>query len=138
MSLSIVNSSFNRKGISNAFKALSDQTRLRMLRLLISTGSELCVCEFVDSLQERLYNISKHLKVLEQSGLIESTKEGRWVYYRIAGANDPVGSTLYQIVNSVPDVDKVFQADENRFTKRMELRENGRCQIGVQTKHLAK
>ncbi len=139
MSLSIANSlstSLDRKGVGNAFKALSDQTRLRMLRLLVSTGSELCVCEFVDTLQERIYNISKHLKVLEQAGLIEGSKEGRWVYYRIVEANDPVGEALYQLVNSVPDFDEVFAIDRERFSKRMELREDGRCKIGVQTKNL--
>ena len=140
MTLSIANStttSFDRKGVSNAFKALSDQTRLRMLRLLLSTGSELCVCEFVDTLQERTYNISKHLKVLEQAGLIEGTKEGRWVYYRIVEAKDGVGEALHQVVNSVPDVDEMFATDREHFTKRMELREGGRCKVGVQTKHLA-
>ncbi len=140
MSLSIANSrttSFDRKGVSNAFKALSDQTRLRMLRLLVSTSSELCVCEFVDTLQERLYNISKHLKILEQAGLIEGTKEGRWVYYRIVEAKDAVGKALHELVNSVPDLDEMFATDRERFTKRMELRENGRCQVGVQTRHLA-
>ena len=140
MSLSIANSpstSFDRKGVSNAFKALSDQTRLRMLRLLVSTGSELCVCEFVDTLQERLYNISKHLKVLEQAGLIQGTKEGRWVYYRVVEAKDAVGEALHRLVNSVPDVDEMFATDKERFTKRMKLREDGRCQVGVQTTHLA-
>ena len=140
MTLSIANSpttSFDRKGVSNAFKALSDQTRLRMLRLLVSTGAEMCVCEFVDTLQERTYNISKHLKVLEQAGLIEGTKEGRWVCYRIVEAKDALGEALHQVVNSVPDVDEMFATDRERFAKRMELREDGRCQVGIQTKHLA-
>lgn len=138
--MSIINShstSFHRKNICSAFKALSDQTRLRMLRLLVETGSELCVCEFVDTLQERVYNISKHLKVLEQAGLIEGAKEGRWVYFRAVDTSDRVSQTLHQLVNAVPDADEVFANDHKRFRKRMEIREGGRCRVGVQTKHLA-
>lgn len=127
----------DRKRLSDAFKALSDPTRLRMLRLLAANRAELCVCEFVDTLQERQYNVSKHLKVLQQSGLIEGEKEGRWVYYHLAGKDDPMARGLYKLASSVPDADEVFARDQERFEKRMELRDDGRCQVGIQTKRLA-
>ena len=66
------------------FKALSDETRLRIIRLLIAAGRELCCCEITDSLGESQYNISRHLKVLKNAALIKDRKEGRWVYFHIA------------------------------------------------------
>lgn len=128
---------FNRNCLPPAFKALSDPTRLRMLRLLVAHDVELCVCEFVDCLQERQYNVSRHLKVLEQSGLIVGNKEGRWVYYRLAASDDPVAAALYELVASAPDADDVFEQDAARFEKRMALREDGRCRVGIQTGGLA-
>ena len=135
--VNLTNPMLDRKRLGNAFKALSDPTRLRMLRLLATNRAELCVCEFVDTLQERQYNVSKHLKVLEQSELIEGEKDGRWVYYKLAGANDPVAGALHRLVISVPDSDGVFSVDQRRFEDRMSLREDGRCRVGIQTKELA-
>ena len=59
------------------FQALSDPMRLRMFRLLAVNRTEMCVCEFVDSLSERQYNVSRHLKILELAGLLHKAKEGR-------------------------------------------------------------
>ena len=126
-----------RKSVLNITKALSDPTRLRMLRLLISTGSELCVCEFVDTLQERLYNISKHLKVLEQVGLIDGSKEGRWDYYSVIKPSDPFYESIHRLVSCVPGFDTLFDADLSRFNDRMKLREDGRCRVGIQSRQLA-
>jgi len=66
------------------FKALSDETRLRILHLFIKSGEELCVCELTDSLEVTQYNVSRHLKVLATAGLLNREKEGRWVYFRLA------------------------------------------------------
>lgn len=70
------------------FKALSDKTRIRIMRLLIDSGTEICGCEFVDSLEESQYNISRHMKVLKHAGLIKERKEGRWVYYSVTDRKD--------------------------------------------------
>src|SRR5512145_172388 len=69
-------------------KALADETRLRIIRLLLANQTATCVCELVDALEERQYNISRHLQVLEVAGLLEAEKDGRWVYYRVAEPQD--------------------------------------------------
>lgn len=127
----------DRNALAPAFRALSDPTRLRMLRLLAINRSEMCVCEFVDTLQERQYNVSKHLKVLERAGLIESEKEGRFLYYGLVDGGDAMARVLYRLVAGVPDSDEVFSSDQGRFEERMELREDGRCRLGIQTEGLA-
>jgi hypothetical protein len=66
------------------FKALSDPTRLRILRVLVSMpNEEACLCDLTDALSEPEANISRHLKTLRNSGLLMAEKEGRMVYHRL-------------------------------------------------------
>lgn len=62
-------------------KALSDSNRVRMLCGL--RGGELCVCQLIELLGLAPSTVSKHLSVMNQAGLVESRKVGRWVYYRL-------------------------------------------------------
>ena len=63
-------------------KALSDQTRLRILLLLVGQ-EELCVCELTQALELAQPKISRHLAILRESGLLLDRKSGLWVYYRL-------------------------------------------------------
>jgi len=63
------------------FKALSDETRLKIL-LLLKEG-ELCVCDIADTLKMTQPNISFHLSMLKEAGLIRDRKNGRWIHYSI-------------------------------------------------------
>ena len=119
------------------FKVLSDPTRLRIMRLLVVNKTEICVCEFVDSMEEQQYNVSKHIKLLESSGLIERRKESRWIYYSTTKEKDPIAAALFKIIASLPDSEKQFITDQKRFDSRMKLREAGRCQIGIQNAKLS-
>ena len=116
------------------FKILSDATRLRILRLLLDAGAELCVCELVDSLEEPQYNISKHVNALKAAGLLESRKDGRWVYYRPAETPAPFFESLYAAVAAIPE--KQVQQDRAELRKRLRLRQGGKCLRGVQKEHL--
>jgi len=114
------------------FQALADETRLRIIRLIVATGEESCLCELVDGLQEPSYKLSRHLKILRQAGLLFSQKEGRWVYHRLV--MDPSYlALLYATVKALPDPQGCYEADLQRFRQRLCLRENGRCQVGIQS-----
>ena len=63
-------------------KALADESRASTLMFL--HGGELCVCELIDLLGLAPSTVSKHMAILHQAGLVETRKEGRWVYYRLA------------------------------------------------------
>lgn len=63
------------------FKALSEESRLRILALLLD--KEMCVCEIEASLNMTQSNASRHLTVLKKSGILESYKIAQWAYYRI-------------------------------------------------------
>lgn len=63
------------------FKALSEETRLRILKLL--ENGELCVCDIVAALDKIQPKVSFHLSTLKEAGLIKDRKQGKWVHYRI-------------------------------------------------------
>jgi ArsR family transcriptional regulator len=78
------------------FQALGDVTRLRILGLLL-TG-EVCVCHIHESLKVSQPKASRHLAYLRRAGLVETRREGLWVYYRLAEAPDPVVAAVKQAV----------------------------------------
>ena len=65
------------------FKALSDETRLRIVRTMAQSQCELCECNIVPLFGLSQSTISYHLKVLREAGLVESEKRGLWSYYRV-------------------------------------------------------
>ena len=68
-------------------KALADEARVRIL-LALQRG-ELCVCQVVELLGLATSTVSKHISILKQARLVECRKEGRWMYYRLAGDDAP-------------------------------------------------
>jgi ArsR family transcriptional regulator, arsenate/arsenite/antimonite-responsive transcriptional repressor len=69
------------KDLLTIFKALSDETRLRILKLL--EHGELCVCDMVAAFDMIQPKVSFHLSVLKQAGLLKDRKDGKWMHYRI-------------------------------------------------------
>ena|SRR2546425_10038156 len=67
-----------------ALKALGEETRLRILRLLFQ--EQLSVNEISDRLKVSQYNISKHLRILREAGLLETEKQGKQRLYTVAGS----------------------------------------------------
>jgi len=78
------------KQLGELFKALADETRLRILALLIEER-ELCVCDIIAALQLPQSTVSRHLAYLRKSGLVHDRRCGLWMYYSIAE-----GSGLFQ------------------------------------------
>jgi len=72
----------------NITKALADTNRIRTL-LALRQG-ELCVCQITELLGIAPSTMSKHLSILFQAGLVESRKDGRWIYYALPGRTAPV------------------------------------------------
>ena len=81
-------------------KALADENRVRVLLAL--QGGELCVCQITELFGLAASTISKHLSILYQAGLVDSRKDGRWIYYSPARErgfgtcprSDPVGGQV--------------------------------------------
>ena len=73
--------------ISRLFKALADETRLRIVALL--SHGELCVCHLQDALELPQPNVSRQLGILRAAGLVEDRRKGSWVHYRLLPQDDP-------------------------------------------------
>ena len=68
-------------------KALSDENRVRILLAL--RVRELCVCQITRLLNLAFSTVSKHMAILRQAGLVDSRKEGRWIFYRLPDQQSP-------------------------------------------------
>jgi ArsR family transcriptional regulator len=75
------------RSFSRLFKALGDETRLRIVALL--SHGELCVCHLEDALRLSQPKVSRHLAILRMTGVVEHRREGSWVYYALAAQADP-------------------------------------------------
>lgn len=69
------------KKILNVLKALSDETRLRIMNLLFV--KELCVCDIMEVLQITQTKASRHLTYMRNAGLVSDRKHAQWVYYSL-------------------------------------------------------
>ncbi|OQA49977.1 MAG: Arsenical resistance operon repressor [Firmicutes bacterium ADurb.Bin300] len=64
------------------FKAFCDEKRLRILELL--RGGEKCACVLLEQLELGQPGLSYHMKILVESGIVESRQEGKWTHYKIS------------------------------------------------------
>lgn len=108
------------------FQALSDPIRIRIMRLLVSSGREACLCYLSESLLEPDYKLSRHVKVLRYAGLLSAEKEGRWVYHRVIKDSDHL-KVLYRFILALPDADHAFANDLERLKARVFERVEKRC-----------
>lgn len=67
---------------AKVFKAFCDEKRLRILELL--RGGEKCACVLLEQLDLGQSGLSYHMKILVESGLVESRQEGKWTHYKIS------------------------------------------------------
>jgi ArsR family transcriptional regulator len=81
------------KDFVRVIKSLSDPNRVKIIKML--QHKTMCVCELKEALQVAQPTVSKHLKVLEDAGLVRSSKDGMWVnYYLTDGASSPYVATM--------------------------------------------
>jgi ArsR family transcriptional regulator len=74
------------KRFVRVMKALSDPSRVKIIKIL--GVKELCVCELRQLLGLAQPTVSKHLKILEEAGLVDYRKEGSWIIYRLSTGED--------------------------------------------------
>lgn len=95
----------------NIFKAFSDETRLRIVKLL--EHGELCVCDIVASLDMIQPKVSFHLGVLKEAGLIKDRKQGKWIHYSLDDSDMFKRFLLLSVLERIPD--NVVLTDKNRL-----------------------
>jgi ArsR family transcriptional regulator, arsenate/arsenite/antimonite-responsive transcriptional repressor len=89
------------KELTDLFKALSDETRLRILKLL--EGGELCVCDIMAALDKIQPKVSFHLGVLKKANLLTGRKQGKWMHYRIDDSDLFRRMVIVSALERIPD-----------------------------------
>ena len=110
------------RDLEQLFKGLADQTRLRILNLLIH--GELCVCDIHHVLESSQPNVSRHLIYLKNSGLVLDRREGARMYYKLAQPNDGVHKLLFAFLRDVFKSSEILDEDLKKLKKAIE---NGSC-----------
>ena len=109
-------------------QALADPTRVRILFAL--RNEELCVCELVDALEISQSTLSGHLQILRQTGLVNTRKVGRWIYYSLTDQKSALIKAIFLHVQPDGDTDPRLRRDSKRVERRLAIRENGHCVLG--------
>jgi len=113
----------------NILKSLANPTRLRIMHALMQAKNELCICEIMDSLRLPQYHISKHIRELKITGLVEEREEGRFVFYSIIRHKDGFHQSLIKALAEIDD--RILTDDKKQMKRRLSLRVNGKCVIGL-------
>ena len=116
---------------TTVFKALSDLTRLKIIWLLLSIDSKISVSEIIDVLEESPYNVSKHLRVLKNAGIIYEKKEGKWSFYQYRNNDDEFDKAIKETVLTIPK--DMMLNEEKRCQKRLAMRVDGKCVLGSES-----
>lgn len=105
----------NKKN-SRIFKALCDETRLQILDLL-RNGSN-CACELLENVKIGQSSLSYHMKILVDSGIVESRQDGKWTYYNISknGSREAI-NILKEIttINPISKKENCCQSDKYKL-----------------------
>ncbi|WPX07732.1 ArsR/SmtB family transcription factor [Anaerocellum danielii] len=99
--------------LDEIFKALGDQNRLRILNLLLE--DELCVCELEKILGLTQSNVSRHLQVLKNKGVVSCKKTSQWIYYRVSDEFFKEYGELCEFLKTKLSSGEPFKSDLARF-----------------------
>jgi ArsR family transcriptional regulator len=124
------------RNLLNIFKALSDETRVRILKLLES--GELCICKIMEVLDMKQSRISRHMGILKNAGLVVDRRDGKWVHYSLNP--NPEGlcckKVIYLLGESLKD-QGVITHDREKLKRLLEKEKKGlwrpssKCSVGV-------
>jgi ArsR family transcriptional regulator len=116
------------------FKALADETRLKILWLLMRQ-EELCVCDIIGVLGITQSKASRHLRYLFNAGLVTDRREGLWMYYRISvTAGSREGKQLQVLREMLSDLPaaRVLSQQLHHWLKEKSCRTQGAEQVGAE------
>ncbi|RMG44673.1 MAG: ArsR family transcriptional regulator [Candidatus Dadabacteria bacterium] len=121
----------NMHSLVSIFKALGDLNRLRIVSVL--GGGELCVCQITELLKLAPSTVSKHMSVLRQAALVESRKEGRWIYYKLATSeNSQPAAQVRELIQKLLQDDQQANSDLNEVKKILKCNPEDLCRKQVQ------
>jgi ArsR family transcriptional regulator len=103
------------RSLTKLFRALGDETRLRIVALL--SHGELCVCHLEKALDLSQPNVSRQLGILRAAGVVDGRRDGSWMYYALAEQDhESVKSMLDQLVKNF-GAERTIRADHAKLRK---------------------
>lgn len=115
------------KDLVTVFKALSDETRLRILKLL--QQGELCVCDIVAAFDMVQPKVSFHLRALKEAGLVKDRKEGKWMHYRLDDSDLFKRFLMLSVTEKIPG--DLVKGDLERLGQFLEQRNETLKAVGA-------
>lgn len=109
-------------------KAFADATRVRILAAV--RNRELCVCELCDALDVTQSTLSTHLQVIRDAGLVNTRKQGKWVYYSLNPKVTPLLESIFDFFDRGLKADRTIQSDARKLARRLNERKDGACCVG--------
>ena len=98
---------------AKTFKALAEPNRVRILAALASRAA--CVCELAEALSLNQPNLSRHLRILKEAGLVESRRRGTWSDYALNRNRET--TPFIRLIESLAAKDDVLQKDVRALAK---------------------
>ena len=103
-----------------SFKALSDETRLRILNILLER--ECCVCEVMQALDISQSRASRNLGILEEAGFVRARRDGIWIVYSVDRKTaNRYALSLAELVENSPPNDKILAQDRERLKRAQRI-----------------
>ena len=108
------------EALIKALRALSDETRLRIMKLLLE--KECCVCEIMQALNISQSRASRNLGILQDAGFLKARREGAWIIYSVdwQAANHHAIS-LTKLLGSLPLSNEVLKQDKERLKRAVRI-----------------
>ena len=103
-----------------AMKALSDETRLRIMKVLLER--ECCVCEIMQALDISQSRASRNLGILQDAGFLKARRDGAWMIYSVDwGTANRCALSLAKLLKDFPVSNKVLTKDRERLKKTVKI-----------------
>jgi len=108
------------------FKALSDETRIRMLKLLFV--GELCVCDIMQAMEISQSRASRNLGILKDAGLLNDRRDGQWVHYSLNKEGVTDYAPLLELLDRSVEEDEMMRRDRENLKRVTKIGAKGlRC-----------
>jgi len=105
------------QNLIKAMKALSDETRLRIINILLQK-EECCVCEVIQALDISQSRASHNLSILQNAGFLKTRRQGAWMFYSVDWQTaNRYATFLSQMLKDFPINDKALEKDKQRLKR---------------------
>lgn len=123
--IKVVMMEFVMKNLISFSHALADETRLRVIHLLLNDA--LCVCELADILKMPQSSVSSHVQVIRKAGMLDSERREKWIYYRVAASHRQLVEQIDAFFEVSAETHNVLKTDARNAVKRLAKRESSCC-----------